>query len=94
MSWIKQANKIGKYESTRMGFRIYWKKEPTHKSYPHVRNGVEGIRTDFIKGELVAIDKTGLRIEEDSLGSIGFKIDMEIVRRNFCKRYKEEIVWY
>lgn len=93
MSWIKEANKIGKYEQTYKGFRFYCTKEPEIKQETFEKDGERWNRTDFIKGDFVAIDKTGLRFEGHYFDELAWKIDMEIMRRGFSKREGVELEW-
>lgn len=59
MTWIKDANKIGKYEETRHGFRVYCIK--ASKVVEHITP--EYIIRDLIPGEYVAINQSGVRIK-------------------------------
>ena len=93
MSWIKEANKIGKYERSYKGFRFYCTKEPEIISRIEERDGEQWRITDFMKGDFVAIDKTGLRFEAHHFDELAGKIDMEIMRRVYSKREGVELVW-
>lgn len=56
MSWIKEANKLGKYKSTHLGFRIYYVVEPTCVTTTEIReDGVYQV-TKFTPGEYKAIN--------------------------------------
>jgi len=92
MSWIKEANKIGKYDETRYGFRFYIIKEPSSIESIKEINGELYRCTDFIKGEYVAVDSTGLTFT-GWLWDIIPKIEKEIMRRKMSKRYGEELEW-
>jgi len=93
MSWIKEANKIGKYERSYKGFRFYCTKEPEIKTYTEERNGERWQVTDIIKGDFIGIDKTGLRFEAHHFDELAGKIDFEIIRRVYSKREGVELVW-
>ncbi len=92
MSWIKEVNKIGKYDKTYEGFRIYCTKESEIIETNFVKEGKEFTRTEITKGEYVAIDKTGLRYDGD-FWVIVQQIDKEIMIRKMSKRCGEELVW-
>jgi hypothetical protein len=81
MGWLKQANKIGKYETTWNGFRIYLTKSETIKQYTEHREEGSFMVTDFGKREYVAVDKTGFKITDYSIEGIAYKIDFEILGR-------------
>jgi hypothetical protein len=85
MTWIKQANKIGKYRSTYKGFRIYCTKQS--RIVVRIEKREDGLYriTQIIPGWLVAVDKTGSRFEGADITSVAFKIDIEILNRHFDK---------
>jgi len=93
MGWVREANKIGKYEETHDGFRIYCILEPKIKeSIVEKEDGLYR-RTDFIKGWFVAVDKTKVRFEAKHISELHFKIEMEHMRRRFEKREGVEMSW-
>lgn len=81
MSWVKEANKLGRYNTSYKGFRIYCIKEPQIKTTHEQREDGIYQRTDFIPGEMLAIDKTGIRFEAPYVENLAFKIDIEIMQR-------------
>lgn len=86
MTWIKKANKLGRYLDTYQGFRIYVIKPTEVKEEIEERpDGLYRI-TRFIPGELVALDKTGCRFEGNGKGEIYCKIDIETFQRACIKR--------
>jgi hypothetical protein len=89
MSWIKEANKIGKYERSHEGFRIYCTKEPEIKVTIEDRTDGQWRRTDFIKGWFVAIDKNGVRFENSSMTELWTKIEWEAMARRYDKKYNK-----
>jgi hypothetical protein len=89
MSWIKEANKIGKYERSHEGFRIYCTKEPKVKCTVVEREGEMWNRTDFIKGWFVAVDKDGVRFENSSVSELWTKIEWEAMARRYDKRHNK-----
>lgn len=93
MGWIKEANKIGKYQHTYGGFRIYCTQEPYETTGEIERDGKTYVVTEFHSGYFVAIDNTGCRIEGKNLEAIGVKIDSEQMRRYFSKKEGVELVW-
>lgn len=93
MHWIKEANKLGKYDKTYQGFRIYCTKEPESIQRMEEREDGQWNVTDFIQGEYIAIDKTGLRYDGKFWDFIIPQIDKEAMRRQMSKRYKEELEW-
>jgi len=93
MSWIKEANKIGKYETSYKGFRLYCTKEPEIIQSVVTIDGEQYNRTELIKGWFVAIDKTKLRFEANNIQELSFKIEVEEIRRVFSKREGEELKW-
>lgn len=81
MSWITKANKRGKYENTYRGFRIYCTKFPqVHEWFENRPDGKYRI-TEFIKGEFLAIDKTGTELTESNIEALAYKIDIELFLR-------------
>jgi len=93
MGWIKEANKLGRYEMTYQGFRIYCSKEPsTTDSKIEKPNGIYSV-TEFHKGHFIAIDSTGSRFEASNIEVLGVKIDSELVRRYYSKKDGVELEW-
>lgn len=89
MSWIKEANKIGKYERSHEGFRIYCTKEPEIKVTTENREDGLWRRTDFIKGWFVAIDKNGVKFENSSMSELWTRIEWEAMARSYDKKYNK-----
>jgi len=87
MSWITEANKLGKYDSTHGGFRIYIVKEARTIEKTIIKNGKELEYTLHIPSHRIAIDKYGVQFEGD-LHQVSFKIDMEMMARRFDQREK------
>lgn len=73
MSWVKDANKLGKYEGTYYGFRVYMTKKPRHIQSTEVRHGVPVNRTELLPGHWIAINKDGYKIEYHYLDTLLFK---------------------
>lgn len=65
MTWVKEANKLGKYIGTYGGFRMYYTIEPSHTERIEEREDGQYRVVDFQKGQVVAIDKHGRRKEGD-----------------------------
>jgi hypothetical protein len=86
MSWVKEANKLGRYSTTYHGFRIYCTKEPQVLTTEYEEEGSLWRRTDFIKGEMVAIDKTGCTFTAPYTEELAFKIDMELLNRHYDRK--------
>jgi hypothetical protein len=85
MSWIKEANKLGVYEDSLKGFRIYCTKNAEIKSSVVELDGELWNRTDIIAGHFVAVDKNGFRIEAKYMDEIKNKILLEDAQR-FCDK--------
>lgn len=83
MSWVKEANKLGKYLQTYKGFRVYETKAATHSERFEDRPDGRFRITEFEKGEAVAIDKTGEVVHGSGIRTIGEKIDMIVLKRYF-----------
>lgn len=75
MNWIKDANKIGRHETTYRGFRVYCTKEPEVNTCIEERDMGTYRVTDFIKGEFMAINSKGDKITGNYLEDIAYKID-------------------
>jgi protocatechuate 3,4-dioxygenase beta subunit len=75
MSWIKQANKIGKYNSTYKGYRIYLKKQG---SVTVEENG-EYMTTHIVPNTYAAMNKAGTYLEGSGMNGIGEAIDMQSI---------------
>lgn len=89
MSWISEANKLGKYDTTHRGFRIYVVKEGSFTESYFQNEKLELIhQVDFHNSERIAIDKNGVRFD-GNLHEIYFKIDIEMSARYFDKREKK-----
>lgn len=86
MGWVYEANKIGRYDMTYQGFRLYWTKEPSWTERTETRDDGEYKITDLHKGDLVAVDKTGCRFEGHFVDQIAAKIDWEMTGRYFDKK--------
>lgn len=86
MTWVKEANKLGKYEETYDGFRIYVTKEPQVLESSFEEDGSTWLRTDFVPGEFVAIDRDGVTFTRRYLTEIYYDIDLEMLRRRLDKR--------
>lgn len=82
MSWMKEANKLGRYVMTYRCFRVYCTKEPETQEIIEDREDGQWRVTNFIKGEFVAIDKKGVVINGTGLESLGFDIDKELFIRS------------
>lgn len=92
MSWIKEANKLGHYQRTYSGFRMYLVQEGTMETHYEQREGVDYKITNFTHPLFIAIDKTGLKFEgrqED----VWSKIEVEDLRRRLSKREGVELEW-
>lgn len=77
MSWIKEANKLGEYQSTYKGFRIYiTEKGIVNDTMEDRADGTYNVIT-ITPSKLIAINKNGVKIE-GSLEVIGMKIDLEM----------------
>lgn len=85
MGWISESNKIGKYKTTYKGFRFYCTKESEVIESVVERDDGMYNKTEFIKGEYIAIDKSGQRIE-GYYWYIITKIDIIDLQRIFDKR--------
>lgn len=83
--WIKIVNRLGRYERSYEGFRIYCTKEPEIRQSIEQREDGQWRITEFIKGWFVAIDKYGVRFEASSIDQLTFKIDWEIL----CRKFKD-----
>lgn len=86
MSWVKDANKIGRYKDTYRGFRVYVTKESQIVETFFERDGSTYRRTDFIPGELVAIDRHGVTFTRPYYDHLAFDIDIELLNRYYDKR--------
>jgi hypothetical protein len=86
MSWVKEANKLGRYNTTYLGFRIYCIKEPQIRTSHYQREDGIYQRTDFIQGEMLAIDKTGTTFTAPYVENLAFKIDMELLNRYYDRK--------
>lgn len=75
LSWIKNANKLGKYYTTYFGYRISITKKGSVE--------IIGNKTIFTEGQYVAINKTGNKIT-GKLSTVISKIDL----LQFKKTYK------
>lgn len=83
MSWVKEANKLGKYLQTYKGFRLYEIKAATHSERFEDRPNGRYRITEFEKGEAVAIDKTGEVVHGSGILTLSEKIDMIVLKRYF-----------
>lgn len=83
MSWVKDANKIGEYKTTYGGYRIYCIKQPQIVERIEEREtGIYRI-TDFVRGEFLAINKDGDKIEGYYLEDIASKIDIQEIKKRY-----------
>lgn len=81
MGWVKEANKLGKYLTTFLGYRIYVKVQPTHVESIITENGVQYRKTEFFPGEYVAVNRYADIIECEGLGNMIAKIEIEYLRQ-------------
>lgn len=88
MSWIKEANKIGRYKATIHGFRVYCIKEATHTESIITRDGEQWIRIDFHPGHYVAVDKHSRRLET-KMGKVHMyeAIDIQHLKDYYSNNY-------
>ena len=92
MSWIKEANKKGRYKQTHKGFRIYVVVECSSKISIVERNGESYNCTEITKGVYYAVDKNGVEFN-GWLWDIIHKIDKEDILKMFQRWYREELEW-
>lgn len=63
MSWVKDANKIGRYDKTYLGFRIYVIVEPTSDTKIEERQDGKYSVTTFTSGHYKAVNRKGKMFE-------------------------------
>lgn len=88
MSWIKQANRKGRYKQSYRGFRIYETKPGSMSTHIEHRPDGDYRVTAFTPSEFLAIDKTGCVFEGTGIEKIGYDIDIELLQRSFDKKEK------
>lgn len=88
MSWIKEANKIGRYETTYKGFRFYYTKEASMFHSIVEKDGALWNKTEIIKAELVAINKNGLTLEGNYIDEMAFRIDIILIKKSYDNNKK------
>lgn len=76
MGWIKKANKLGVYETTYEGFRIYRTRPSQWVETTEQRaDGLYRVQT-LIRGQWLAINRKGQRLAADNIERLGWEIDI------------------
>lgn len=85
MSWVKEANKIGRYEETRGGYRVYCVRKAFHAESTVIRDGEEWRMVEFTPGHYVAVNKHGHQLEtkEGYVHMLGM-IDLQRIK-DYCQ---------
>jgi hypothetical protein len=77
MSWVKKANRRYKnYEESRKGFRIYCIRPRQRHQFIIERDGEKWLRTDFIRGRFLAINRKGLTFTRSNLVDLWQDIEL------------------
>lgn len=77
MGWVKEANKLGEYCDTWLGYRIYIIVKPTHTESIITENGAQRLKIEFFPGEYVAVNRYEDIIECEGRDNMIAKIEIE-----------------
>lgn len=83
MTWIKEANKIGRYTGTYYGFRLYCTLEPFSTEKIVDRDGEQWRETTFHPGWYIAINRHDEGFEGNSRSEVIFKCQWSLLENSY-----------